>query len=364
MPRPLGGGVGLTVLINAGPWLPVPPVDYGGVENVLAHLIPGLRRHGFRVVLSTVGSSTIPVDRKIWTFADGQLDKLTGPLCDHVGVAHAHMHQTLAAITAGADVDLVHDHLEVVGPSMLSLLGDGAPPVIHTLHWGVERHREFYATFTSRAPFHFLGVSESQLARVHPNIARRSLGAVSLGVDVARFRHGATKQGYYLTLGRVNADKGTDIAARVCRRLGLRLRMAGPVGAADARFYRDRILPHEDGDAIRWLGPVGHVTRDELLAHATALLAPVRFEEPGGLVAIEALASGTPVIATRRGVLPTIVEHGITGFLARDEEEFASLVPRAAEIDPVACRRAAEERFSATAMTERHVELYRKVLGC
>ncbi len=125
--------MGRTVLINAGPWLPVPPAGYGGIEHVVACLVPELRRRGHRVVLATVGESTIEADEKLWVFPRGQFHQLAAPYGQVMGAVHAHMQRVLDRLDqlhAGPTIDLVHDHLEVVGPSMLAV----APPR-RSRHW-------------------------------------------------------------------------------------------------------------------------------------------------------------------------------------------------------------------------------------
>jgi glycosyltransferase involved in cell wall biosynthesis len=133
-------------------------------------------------------------------------------------------------------------------------------------------------------------------------------------------------------------------------------------GNADVRFYLDRVRPLEDGTRVRWVGSLTGAHKLDVLGRARALLAPVRWDEPGGTAIVEALACGTPVIGLRRGALATLVEHGVTGFLADEPEELVGLLARAGEIDPADCRRAAEERFSAEAMAEAYLALYRTVL--
>ncbi|MFL6269083.1 MAG: glycosyltransferase, partial [Actinomycetes bacterium] len=118
-----------------------------------------------------------------------------------------------------------------------------------------------------------------------------------------------------------------------------------------------------DGERIRWVGTVGGAAKSELIGRSRAVLMPISWEEPGATAAIEALACGTPVIATRRGALPEIIEHGRNGFLADDESQFARLLPRAGEIDPAACRRSVEERFSSGVMAEGYLRLYSEVLA-
>ncbi|HET9006821.1 MAG TPA: glycosyltransferase, partial [Actinomycetes bacterium] len=125
----------------------------------------------------------------------------------------------------------------------------------------------------------------------------------------------------------------------------------------------DAVRPFEDGERIRWVGTVGGAGKDELVGRARAVLMPISWEEPGATAALEALACGTPVIATRRGALPEIIEHGRNGLLADDESQFAQLMLRAGEIDPAACRRSVEERFSAGTMAEGYLRLYRELLA-
>jgi glycosyltransferase involved in cell wall biosynthesis len=374
----------LTVLVNAGPWLPVPPPGYGGIENVLGTLIPELRRRGVRVVLCTVGGSTVAVDGCYHSFPEGQFGRLAAPYGQVVGITHAHMATVLRALRERPDIDLVHDHLEVVGPSVLAALGDAGPPVLQTLHWDLGKHPGFYGGFDGRGRVFFNGVSHAQLRGAPAPLRAQSLGAVHLGVDLAAHHPRADKGEDFVVLGRFTPFKGQDAAARVCKELGLPLVMAGPVagvhgpqqlfaalrdpasplhGYADVRYYLDTVRPFEDGERIRWVGTVGGADKDALVGRARAVLMPIRWEEPGATAAIEALACGTPVIAMRRGALAEIVEHGVTGFLADDEAELAAYLPRADEIDPAACRRAAERRFSAGAMADAYLRLYHQVLA-
>jgi glycosyltransferase involved in cell wall biosynthesis len=373
----------LTVLINAGPWLPVPPPGYGGIENVLATLIPELRRSGVRVVLATVGESTAEVDGCYHSFDQGQFGRLAAPYGQAMGITHAHMGVVLRALRERPDVDLVHDHLEVVGPSVLAALGADGPPVLQTLHWDLRKHPEFYRDFDGRGRVFFNGVSHAQLRTAPPRLRAQSLGAVHLGVDLRR-RPRADKGEDFVVLGRFTPFKGQEVAARACKELGLPLVMAGPVagvqgpeqllealqdpasplhGYGDVRYYLDAVRPFEDGERIRWVGTVGGDGKDALVGHARAVLMPISWDEPGATTAIEALACGTPVIAMRRGALAEIVEHGVTGYLADDEAEFAGYLPRAGEIDPAACRRAAERRFPAAGMADAYRRLYRQVLA-
>lgn len=373
-------GIRLTVLMNAGPWLPVPPRGYGGIEHIVATLVPELRRRGVSVVLATVGESTLPADRRIVSFARGQFDSLAGPYSQVSGITHAHMQRVCGALRDDPSIDLVHDHLEVVGLSTLALLDD-APPALHTLHWDLRKHAEFYSYVDGRGRVFVNGVSQQQLSRAPEALQRLALGAVPLATFVPDELPPRNRGESFLVLGRVTRDKGQDVAARACRRRGRSLRIAGPVGpvrspadlagaledrnlrrAEDVAYYLDEVRPHEDGETIRWIGTVAGAPKRALLLEAKALLFPIQWEEPGGTAVIEALAVGTPVIGMRRGVLPDLVEHGVTGFLADTEEEFAAYLDRVDEINPAACHRIARERFSPAAMAVRYLAMYDEVL--
>jgi glycosyltransferase involved in cell wall biosynthesis len=372
-----------SVLVNAGPWLPVPPPGYGGIENVVATLVPELRARGVRVVLATVGAAELECDGRIGVFDEGQFRHIAGPYNAMSGIAHAHLQAVVAALD-DLDVDIVHDHVEVVGPAVLSALGPSAPPVLHTLHWDLRKHPDFYSRFDGRRRVWCNGVSERQIELAPPALRDHILGAVPLATRVDEFPFEPVKGEHLVQLARVTALKGTGVAARVCRRVGLPLIIAGPVAGigdpaqldaeladpespihhdADARFYRDEVRPLEDGALVRWVGAVEGAERVRLLATARAAIFPVQWEEPGGTAVVEALACGTPAIGLRRGCLPTLIDDGVTGFLADDEDGLAACLRRVGEIDPAACRRAAEERFSPAAMAERYLGLYDEVLS-
>jgi len=144
---PDGCPVTRTVLMKAGPWLSVPPDGYGGIENVVAALVPELRRRGIRVLLATVARSTLPAHERLTSFRGGQFEVLQRPYNQVSGVAHAHLHAVVRALRDRHDIDLVRDHVEVVGLAVLAAaaLAPGTPPVLHTLHWDLRKHANFYS---------------------------------------------------------------------------------------------------------------------------------------------------------------------------------------------------------------------------
>jgi len=371
-----------TVLVDAGPWLPVPPVGYGGIENVLDTLIPALRAEGVRVVLAGVAGSSIEVDELVETFAEPQFAHVTAPYNVAMGVAHAHMTHVVRRLRAGG-IDLVHDHLEVVGAAMLGAMGSGAPPALQTLHWDLAKHPDFYGAFDGGGRVAFNALSELQLANAPENLRRQVLAVVPLAVRVEDHPLVREKTGPFLHLSRIFRAKGQHTAARLCRERGLRLDLAGPVAYAttpeqlaaeladpasplharpDVRYWLDDVRPLVDGEFVRWIGALAGPEKLDALARARALLMPISWDEPGATAVIEAMACGTPTIGMRRGALAMLVEHGVNGFLADTEAEFASYLDRVDEIDPAGCRRVAEERFDAPVMARAYLGLYERLL--
>jgi glycosyltransferase involved in cell wall biosynthesis len=374
---------GLTVLVNAGPWIAVPPPDYGGIENVVATLVTSLREAGHRVVLATVGESTLEADRRVEAFPDAQFPRLAGPYGDVVGIAHAHMEAVLHELRTGPPVDVVHDHVEVVGASMLAALGEACPPTLQTLHWDLTKHPAFYETFDGRGRVWFAAVSESQLARAPQNLRRQTVGVVPLAAPVDD-RPPDPPADHLLGLGRLTHLKGFHIAARAARRADQRLVLAGPVAGlpdqaaveatlaapdaadrpvpADLRYYLDEVAPLVDGSQVRWVGAVGGPDKDHLLRTARAVVFPLQWDEPGGTAMVEALLAGVPVVGFRRGVLPSLVEDGVNGFVCDDEDELVEALRRVDGLDRAAIAAGARDQLSPARMAADYVRLYEDVM--
>jgi glycosyltransferase involved in cell wall biosynthesis len=293
----------MRVLINAGPWLRVPPDGYGGIENVVATLVPELRRRGVHVVLATVGGSSIGVDEMFWAYDDPQFGQLQRPYTRVMGVSMAHATRVTRELRQRDDIDLVHDHVEAVGPTVLGAMGDAAPPVLHTLHWDLGKHPQLYGAFDGCGRMWVNGVSAAQLARAPAALRAHNLGHIHLAtplaedadrVDDADAVPRRDRGRYLIALGRVTAGKGQHIAARLAHRLGVDLLLAGPVGEyhqpaalakaltdepdaaanPDLRYWREQVMPEVDGQRVRWLGNVNARERDQIVAHAMASIFP------------------------------------------------------------------------------------------
>jgi len=381
--------MGLNILMNAGPWLAVPPGGYGGIENVVATLVPELRALGHRVVLASVAESSLPVDGLVSAFDSAQFAQLAAPYNASCGIAPAHLQAVVQAVRAARDAgrpfDLIHDHMEVLGPALLGALGEG-PPVLQTLHWDLRKHPDFYGTFDGRGRVSFVGVSQTQIDRAPKNLRTQTIGYVPLAVAQTDQPPAgpAEREDHLLVLGRITPLKGCDVAIRLCRDRGHRLVLAGPVGGLpdaaaleaaladpdspvrdypDVRYFLDAIAPHLDGDQIRWIGSVSGSAKDDLMRRARAVLFPLQWEEPGGTAMVEALSLGTPVVGLARGVFPSLVDHGSTGWVADSEAELAGYLERLDELDPIACQRVAQQHFSPLAMAVAYESMYLDVLA-
>jgi len=373
----------MTVLVNAGPWLSVPPPGYGGIENVLTALVPELRRRGVRVVLATVGTSTLPVDERVAVFPDGRFADLQKPYNRVCGIAAAHLHRVVREVRSRDDVVLVHDHQEAFGLAMLAGLGPDAPPVLHTLHWDLRKHPELYGDVDGGGALWVNGVSAAQLGTAPPALQALSVGHVHLATPLAvgaDRRGGVPKGDYLVVMGRITPVKGQAVAARLAHRTGIPLVLAGPVGPhhdvddvapgladednPDVRYWREEVEPLVDGRLVRWVGTVAGAERDALVAAARVSLTPIDWEEPGGTAVVESLALGTPVVGFRRGCLPELIDDGRTGLLVDpgDEDALAAAVTDAARLEPADCCRVAASRFTPGRMAERYLELYDEVL--
>jgi glycosyltransferase involved in cell wall biosynthesis len=337
--------------IIAPPWAPIPPLLYGGIEAVLDQLARSLAASGHDVTLFTTGDSTCPVPRLyVLEHAEGA----------RIGMAVPELRHVMHAYEAMTDQDIVHDHT-VVGP----FYSERYPslPVVTTIHGPFnEELTDLYRALSPRVPI--LAVSHAQQRRA-PDVPVARV--IHHGVDASSFPFGdgqGDEEGpYLLFLGRMAPDKGAHRAIEVARKAGWRLLMAAKCREPwEMEYFRTQVEPHL-GDSIRYLGEVSHARKLELLAGAAALLFPIRWDEPFGMVMIEAMACGTPVLAFPEGAAPEVVEHGRTGFLCGDETDMADAVGRLGELDRAECRKAVEGYFSAERMAAEHVEFYEQILA-
>lgn len=337
----------LRIGLVAPPSVRVPPRAYGGTEGVIDQLARGLVAAGHHVTLFTTGDSTCPVERR-WTHREALgINAGLLPELDHVEAAYEQL----------SDVDIVHDHT-LLGP-LWSHARDTVTPVVTTAHLPFTpeliRLYETVGTFAA-----VVAISHHQRASA-PNVPVAAV--IHHGIDVGAIRFGAGNGGYVLFLGRISPDKGVHRAIAAARAAGKRLVIAAKMWQPEERrFFTDIVQPLLGPD-VEYVGEVDAQRKFDLLAGAEALINPIGWPEPFGLVMIEALAAGTPVLAFAQGAAPEIVDDGRTGFLCTDEADLVAKLGMVSELDRGECRRHAEERFSTHRMIARHVALYRRVLG-
>lgn len=331
----------------APPWVAVPPPAYGGTEAVVDRLARGLAATGHDVTLFTIGESTCPV-RRLWRYETAAAPMENSPL----ELAHV-----LSAYEALTDVDVVHDHT-LLGP-FVALQRRHHPAVVSTIHSQfTPEARTAHRATAGRVPL--ICISQSQRSQA-PEIPVAAV--IHHGIDVDRFPLGDGSGGYLVFLGRMSPDKGAHTAIAIAREAGLPLKLAAKMREKDEkRYFRSEVEPLL-GDGIEYVGEVDNDGRLDLLQNAAALLNPIQWPEPFGLVMIEALACGTPVIARAVGSTPEIVEHGRTGFLCESDDEMVAAAARIGTIDRAACREAASTRFSTERMVADHVAVYETVLA-
>lgn len=336
----------------APPWFPLPPQRYGGIEFVVSLLTEGLVARGHDVTLFASGDSATEARLSAF-FERAPFDQIENGV--HLEVAHS-----LEAYTRAREFDLVHDHdgvdSRVMGALVHRLVGT---PVVATLHGPADVATQRMLS-SLRHDLAFIAISEYQ-RQGFPDL--RFVATIPNAVDVEHQPFSTEKDDYFLFIGRMNPEKGATTAIEVAQRLGTRLIMAGKVNEGLEREYFAReIEPHLTED-IHFRGEVDHETKVELYRRARCTLFPIQWPEPFGLVMIESLACGTPVIAFRHGSVPEVIEHGRTGFVVETVEEMVAAAERIDEIDPAECRRAVEERFGLDAFVGAHERAYEELVA-
>ena len=325
--------------------LPVAPGAGDSIEQLVWLLCEELVRRGHEVTLFATGDSQTSA-RLVSTYKRGY--EHNDALWDW------HLHETVhaaAAFERAAEFDLIHSHDYYFALPFTRLV---ATPVVHTYH--VEVDPDVIAAFAGYPETALIAVSEwqrSTLAAVaHTTVIRH-------GIDTSAFPYRSTDDGYLLFLGRLIPDKGPVEAIELARALDRRLILAGP----GEEYFEREVRPLIDGHQVSYVGRVDTTERNRLLAGASALLLPLHYPEPFGLVMIEAMACGTPVLATALGAVPEIVEPGVTGYHAPSAAALRDWIPAALGLDRARVRARAVERFDFARMVDEHEALYGRLAG-
>jgi len=342
-------------------WEAVPPKTYGGIEQVVASLCIELAKRGHTVFIScSDDSQIIKTHPNIIQICKGQesIRMLDLPLEEKKKIVREHVLKSVQEARK-LGVDIVHNHSSEEGMEAVLEYGLPALTTLHNLPipsnpvW--KSYSQYYNT-----------ISNAQCSLV-PTTPGRWVGTVYHGIPVREFPYKKDKRkGKYLFfIGRFSRAKGAHIACRVARATGLPLILAGKIDKdlpEDVEYFYREVEPYIDGKQITYVGELGE-EKKYYFSNAIATLAPIRWQEPFGLVMIESFATGTPVIASPYGAAPEIIENGKTGFLAKTEEEMKEATERLGEIEPNACRSTAEQRFDVSIMVDKYERLYERVLN-
>lgn len=320
------------------PHIPTPPPGYGGSELVASHITEELVRRGHDVTLFATAESQTKANLVHFPEVNGVSS------FDYRELVHV-----ANAFRQAGNFDIIHNHCLYAGPAAALL---SSTPVVSTLHYIHHILRSF--------PDHnYVAVSQSQ-KRLANNLNVRRI--IHNGIDTGSYHLERDKGDYLLFLGRFHPNKGAHLAIEAALRSGTALLIAAPHPPEDQREYFDSLIkPHLNGK-IDYVGEVKGQTKAVLLARAKTVLLPLMWDEPFGLVLLEAMASGTPVVAMNRGSVPEIVLHGKTGYIVNDLHEMVEAIENVGRIDPLECRAHVERNFSIEPMVDRYLSLYESIL--
>ena len=350
-------GVGrsaLRVAMIAPPWIPVPPPGYGGIEAVISVLCDELVARGHAVTLFAAPGSRSAA-RLCSPLEGAHPDRIGWSLyeADHAGVAYDAISR---AATEGRPFDVVHDHS---GATAVAMAPRSGSPVVHTIHAPFDDETTpFYVRHGHNV--WLVAISRFQAEHCPPGVRIRDV--VPNPIRVADWPYREQKDAYLLWIGRFDPGKGAHRAIAVARRAGAQLVLAGVIQPGQEHYFRTEVEPHLDGEQLRFIGEVGGSRRQDLFARAKGLLMPISWPEPFGMVMIEALACGTPVLAFPAGDAPEIVIDGENGFLVADEQEMVEAIERLGEIAPIRCRHSVASRYEVAMIAERYERVYERAI--
>jgi glycosyltransferase involved in cell wall biosynthesis len=341
----------MRILQIAPLWERVPPPAYGGTESVVHLLVEELVRMGHHVTLCASGDSQTSAALRSW------YPRSLRSADDIQAKSYYVLQHASLSLAEAPKYDIVHNH---AGEELMALSGLVPDvPMLTTMHCMITRDTQFIWDSYSG---HYNSISGAQRNCLPSSRKARFAGVVHNAIDVPSFPFQRSKGESLLYLSRISPEKGPEAAVEVARRTGRRLIMAGKVDPADREYYHTKVEPLIDGDHVQFVGEADAKLKRDLYKDAFALLMPITWEEPFGLVLAEAQACGTPVITFGRGAAPEIVRHGSTGFVVDTTDEMVDAVARVPEIDPATCRENVEHRFDAPIMAANYMSVYRRIL--
>lgn len=336
----------LRVALIAPPLISVPPADYGGTELFVAHLAVALQQAGIEVVVYTNGDSSVDVERR-WIYEHSRW-----PIKQAEHAFFRDVNHTSWAVQDAKDrCDIVH----IQSPHALTFARFADQPFVLTLHGPHEPElSELYSFFPD---VHYVCISHAQcqtesMPRMH---------TVHHGIDLSQYRLVEKKQPYLSFIGRIAPLKGTHVAIDVAKRTGIPLKIAGEIQPINKDYFERKIKPQIDGKLVEYIGVADLATKNELLGNSLAMLFPIQWNEPFGLVMVEAMACGTPVLAMPGGSVPEVVRPGVSGYICRTVVEMSKHALEM-KLDPATVRRYVEENFSISRMAREYIDVYESAL--
>jgi glycosyltransferase involved in cell wall biosynthesis len=338
--------VRMKIALIAPPFISVPPTEYGGTELFIAHLAKGLQALGVDVTVYTNGESTVEVDKR-WLYERAQW-----PIKHDAYAQLKDIDHTTWAVNDARDAcDVLHLH-NAPGLTCSRLC---ELPFVYTLHHPTNRQlSEFYARFPE---VDYVCISNDQRKRE----SLPKLHTIHHGIDLSEYRLQTNKQPYLSFIGRIAPIKGTHLAIEIAKEAGIPLKIAGEIQPMYRDYFEAKVKPHIDGSFIEYIGLADLRAKNELLGNSMAMLFPIKWDEPFGLVMVEAMACGTPVLALKGGSVPEIVRDGISGYVAGRTSKLVAHL-RDLRLDPTRVRNYVEENFSLERMARDYCSLYAGIL--
>ncbi|HWK45300.1 MAG TPA: glycosyltransferase family 4 protein [Stellaceae bacterium] len=328
----------------------VPPKLYGGTERIVAYLTDELVALGHDVTLFASGDSVTTAQLEpMWPRAL----RLDATIRDHMAPLVLMLENLARRVE---DFDIVHLHIDYFGFPVLRRTGI---PYVTTLHGRLDLP-ELRPLYTAFGDVPVVSISDSQR---QPLASANYVATVPHGLPQNLLRAGSGAGGYLAFLGRISPEKAPDAAIRIAARSGLPLKIAAKVDAVDRLYFAEVIEPLLSQAHVEFIGEIGDEDKSEFLGNAAGLIFPIAWSEPFGLVMIEAMACGTPVIAMRNGSVPEVIDEGITGFIVGNEDEAVAAVKKLPSLERPRIRQVFDKRFTARRMAEDYVQIYRRLIA-
>jgi glycosyltransferase involved in cell wall biosynthesis len=337
----------LKIALIAPPFIAVPPAEYGGTELFVAQLAEGLQKAGAEVTVYANGESRVGVEvRSLYERSQWPIKVQEQAWLKDLN------HESWAVADAVSHCDVIHFHTA----QGLAFSRYTRQPAILTLHGPHDaKLSEFYSHY---ADVHYVCISDAQCRRE----SMPRMRTIHHGIDLSQYVLVEQKQKYLSFIGRIAPIKGTHLAIEVARRTGIPLKIAGEVQPAYREYFESKIRPKIDGKLVEYVGAADLQLKNELLGNSMAMLFPIQWNEPFGLVMVEAMACGTPVLAMPGGSVPEVIQNGVSGYVCRTVNQMSKHLGNL-HFDAKALRQYVEDNFSLERMVRNYLTLYKDALG-